>query len=375
MKKIASLILATILMICFACFSAGVAGKEPVISPNVGDVIYFGHYEQDNDTANGKEIIEWIVLDVQDNKALLLSKYGLDKMDYGTRNANITWEKSAVRTWLNKTFLKEAFSADEQKAILTTNVDNSKKQGNSEWTAKGGNNTKDKLFLLSYHEAFEEYLTSKTARLCAPTDYADPYNYNRSRHFDAVLVDGRATYVWWLRSPGMQQNLVVSVSKEGEWFTSSPTPKGTNYLPHLIRPAMWLDITSETITNYDQPGLKDDALQEPISDKSDQSYERWFDDLSCGRYMPKLKLLSGEELQIEKGMINDYTLFYVQVNNATIEDYEAYVDLLIQLGYTIPLGEGESTLTDYDARNEDGLEAYVNFSDDGKLLIICRPYF
>lgn len=85
-------------------------------------------------------------------------------------------KKSPVRTWLNKTFLKEAFSSEEQKAILQTNVDNSQKQCNSEWAGKGGKNTKDKLFLLSYHEAFEQYFSSKTARLCAPTDYADPKN-------------------------------------------------------------------------------------------------------------------------------------------------------------------------------------------------------
>lgn len=257
MKKVASkslafILVVSVLMLNVFCFSAIASGNDTVLSPKVGDIIRFGHYEQDNNTSNGKEIIEWVVLDLQENKALLLSKYGLDKMDYGTKNANITWEKSVIRTWLNKTFLNEAFSADEQKAILMTDVDNSQRQGNSEWKAKGGKNTKDKLFLLSYHEAFEEYFTSKTARLCAPTDYVDPYNYNRARHRDAVVVDGRATYVWWLRSPGMQQNLVVSVSKEGGWFTSSPTPKGTNYLPHLIRPAMWIDLGNETLSNYDQ---------------------------------------------------------------------------------------------------------------------------
>ena len=247
-----------LLTVCITCFTANASGKESVLSPGIGDTVLFGHYEQDNDSSNGKEIIEWIVLDVQDNKALLLAKYGLDKMDYGKRNANITWEKSVIRTWLNKTFLKKAFSAEEQKAILTTNVDNSKKQCNSEWNTKGGRNTKDKLFLLSYHEAFEKYFTSKAARLCAPTDYVDPYNHNRSRHFDAVLVDGRATYIWWLRSPGMRQNRVVNVSKEGGWLDSSSTPKGTNYLPHMIRPAMWVDLTSEAFGAYNTASQGED---------------------------------------------------------------------------------------------------------------------
>lgn len=42
--------------------------------PTTGNVVTYGHYEQDNDTANGKEPIEWVVLDVQGDKALLISK-------------------------------------------------------------------------------------------------------------------------------------------------------------------------------------------------------------------------------------------------------------------------------------------------------------
>ena len=247
MRKPAAYVVILILTACLLCPAAGMAGKEPVISPSVGGIVRFGHYEQDNDLSNGKEVIEWIVLDVQDNKALLLSKHGLDKMDYGTQNAAITWEKSPVRTWLNKTFLKEAFSKEEQKAILQTNVDNSQKQCNSEWAGKGGKDTKDKLFLLSYHEAFEEYFTTKTDRLCAPTDYADPKNHVRTLYRGEVLVDGRATDIWWLRSPGKQQNLVVSVSKEGGWLISTATPKGTNITPPMIRPAMWVDLTCEVL--------------------------------------------------------------------------------------------------------------------------------
>ena len=34
-----------------------------------GDVIKFGEYEQDNNFENGKEAIDWIVLDVQDDEA------------------------------------------------------------------------------------------------------------------------------------------------------------------------------------------------------------------------------------------------------------------------------------------------------------------
>lgn len=38
----------------------------------------FGHYEQDNDTDNGPEPIEWIILTQFGNRALLLSRDCLD---------------------------------------------------------------------------------------------------------------------------------------------------------------------------------------------------------------------------------------------------------------------------------------------------------
>ena len=88
-------------------------------------MIPFGHYEQDNNPGNGPEPIEWLVLDIQDGKALLLSKYGLEAKAYNTKFVDITWENCTLRTWLNGEFLAKAFSAEEQSAILLTEVDNS----------------------------------------------------------------------------------------------------------------------------------------------------------------------------------------------------------------------------------------------------------
>lgn len=39
-----------------------------------GDYVFFGAYEQDNNTSNGKEDVEWLVLEVKDGKALVISK-------------------------------------------------------------------------------------------------------------------------------------------------------------------------------------------------------------------------------------------------------------------------------------------------------------
>lgn len=48
--------------------------KSPMSGISIGDTILFGRYEPDNDLENGKEPIEWWVIDQIDGKALLFSK-------------------------------------------------------------------------------------------------------------------------------------------------------------------------------------------------------------------------------------------------------------------------------------------------------------
>jgi ABC-type antimicrobial peptide transport system permease subunit len=88
----------------------------------IGDIVTFGHYEQDNNQEDGKEKIEWIVLDKKDNKALLISKYALDCQPYHKVREPITWGNCTLRRWLNNAFLHTAFSAKEQSIIPTTMI-------------------------------------------------------------------------------------------------------------------------------------------------------------------------------------------------------------------------------------------------------------
>lgn len=48
----------------------------------VGSTIRFGSCEQDNRLSNGAEEIEWLVLAVEGDKALLVSRYGLEPRPY-----------------------------------------------------------------------------------------------------------------------------------------------------------------------------------------------------------------------------------------------------------------------------------------------------
>lgn len=82
------------------------------------NTIKFGKYEQDNNVENGKEDIEWIVVTVDDNSALLLSKYILDDIEYHNDMGITTWEDSYIRKWLNSDFYNDAFDEDEKKLVL-----------------------------------------------------------------------------------------------------------------------------------------------------------------------------------------------------------------------------------------------------------------
>ena len=51
--------------------------KALLSKARVGSYVTFGSYEQDNDTGNGSEDVEWLVLDKQDDALLVISRYGI----------------------------------------------------------------------------------------------------------------------------------------------------------------------------------------------------------------------------------------------------------------------------------------------------------
>ena len=80
--------------------------------------IKFGSYEQDNDVSNGKEEIEWIIMDKTDNSYLLLSKNILDCKNFNVENNFVTFSNSTLCGWLNNDFYNAAFDNDMKKYIV-----------------------------------------------------------------------------------------------------------------------------------------------------------------------------------------------------------------------------------------------------------------
>ena len=212
----------------------------------VGNYVSFGTYPQTK-AGNDATPIEWLVLARDGNKALLISRYGLDAQPYNKDNTSVTWETCTLRTWLNGMFYNKAFSSAEQAAILTTNVDNSKSQCYSGWNTSGGNNTQDKVFLLSYAEASKyfgvTYNSSNTKSRVAPTAYAIAQGAGKNSSYKTA--DGIDAGWWWLRSPGAYQSSAAGVRTGGSLFFND-----VNYDSGSVRPALWVNIEALGATSF-----------------------------------------------------------------------------------------------------------------------------
>lgn len=208
---------------------------------SVGSIVTFGHYEQDGQVGNGKEQIEWIILDKKDGKVFLLGRYGLDSIPYNADYSGVTWEECSLRVWLNQIFLHEAFSTEEQASILLTIVNNDASQGYAKWDTSGGNATQDKLFLLSYAEA-NSYLGVEKNNIYNITSRIEPTAFAIQNGASVSDVDkdkeGNEAGWWWLRSPGVFQNSAGRVSSDGSLDYSFVDNEFG-----CVRPALWLDLS------------------------------------------------------------------------------------------------------------------------------------
>ena len=207
----------------YTVICAGVAGESeaPGIPSDVrvDQTVTFGSYEQDNESANGKEAIEWIVLDVQDGKALVISKYALDARAYSSYAQGLNFANSDIYKWLNSDFIYNAFSDEERAKIVTTTIT---ADPNPYYETNQGGDYDDKLFLLSIDEV-EQYFDSDESRVCESTE--------------SMNIPG-GICSWWLRTMGENERYAAYVVAAG-----NVDYKGTRTEDLLgIRPAMWVEL-------------------------------------------------------------------------------------------------------------------------------------
>ncbi len=199
-----------------------------IAKAKVGDIVVYGNYEQDNDTANGKEEIAWKVLAVENGKALLISEKILDTEPYNVEQETVTWETCSLRTWLNNDFLTSAFTSNEETSIVATTIINN---DNTIYHTDGGNDTNDRIFLLSYEEAIK-YFANDAARIAQGTDFAKSKGLSFS---ESGFYFGNS--LWWLRSPGDVPDGAGYVGHDGRVYNVSVYITGSG-----ARPALWINL-------------------------------------------------------------------------------------------------------------------------------------
>ena len=192
----------------------------------VGETIEFGNYPQDKDGT--EKPIEWIVMKKEGNQVLLLSKYVLDAKPYNKEWEDVTWETSDIRQWLNNEFYTTAFNKAEKAKIQTSLIKN---KDNSEHGTSGGNDTEDKVFLLSKKEA-KTLFSNNGERIATATEYAEK---------SGVYVDEEKAAWWWLRSPGYNSRNAAEVRRYGWVSRNGDSVDNKN---DGVRPALHLNLQS-----------------------------------------------------------------------------------------------------------------------------------
>ena len=226
---------------------AAVGLQNPTTNGNgvtTWDCIYFGNYYQSNSST--KEPIKWRVLSVNGNDAFLLADQNLDAKPYNGEDTDVTWATCTLRTWLNGTFLNTAFTSAEQTAIKNTTVVN---DDNPYYDTEGGENTTDKVYLLSIAEASNtaygfngEFRTESETREAKNTAYA-----KECGALTSTSTEYEGNGYWWLRSPGIISGSASIVFDDGYGLGNG----GSVILDNVaVRPALHLNLSSSTLWSY-----------------------------------------------------------------------------------------------------------------------------
>jgi len=192
---------------------------KPFREAEVGDVVTFGTYEQDNREDNGKEPIRWIVIAKEGGRELLLSESVLDaqpwRTETGERNG---WKGSWIRNWLNDTFYETAFSETERYLIGKTGLEYSYyRSTGSSHSKRVTASTEDRVFLLDSEEKIT-YLLDDESGQRKDCYYAEPTAY--------ALAHGAIPF---------EDNPYAPEGACGWWDRS-----GNGSSDYGVRPAIWI---------------------------------------------------------------------------------------------------------------------------------------
>nr|MCR5685462.1 DUF6273 domain-containing protein [Lachnospiraceae bacterium] len=224
-----------------ADISERTSSSDQYRNAKAGEYVAFGAIEQDSETDDGIEPIEWQVLSNDGSELVLISKHLLSCREYHDSESDVTWENCSLRKWLNNDFYNTAFNDSEKKLIKTTTLKN---PSNPQYGTPGGKDTSDKVYLLSLNELLDsiygyssDYDQKNLAGRSAPTWEAIHEGADRDKHNETA--EGQEAGYWWLRTPGEHGYEVVTVNPNGKINIDGYY---TYYLSASVRPVIRLKL-------------------------------------------------------------------------------------------------------------------------------------
>ncbi|MBR3277950.1 MAG: hypothetical protein IKG01_03435 [Lachnospiraceae bacterium] len=206
--------------------------------------------------------IRWRVLDVQGERALLLADRMIDCVPFNAADEDVAWQDCTLRSWLNgyggganragmdfagKGLIDLAFTDREREAILTTLCENA---DNSTYGTDSGEDTRDKLFILSNSEVFESETAGRYG-FEPNRDHDDP-----ARRFTSTLYaklmgtwwspveDYAGNSFWCMRTSGYTSRSVTYVCDFGYIYSKGAL---VNCADAGVLPAMWVDLRAADV--------------------------------------------------------------------------------------------------------------------------------
>ncbi len=177
-----------------------------------GNKIVIGSYEQNGNTEDGKEPIEWTVANAFNSggkrKALLVSNECLFVAPYNDVRVSTSWADSTLRDYLNEEFLNEAFTKEEKEYLFKANISNLPVTSYGDVDA--GKMTEDFVFIPDYSNYLEfgNFVSGKAS-------YTEAAKAEAEKHENIVENS------WWVRNPGVAADRAVVMVNDAEMVLES----------------------------------------------------------------------------------------------------------------------------------------------------------
>ena len=327
MKKSLALILTFIMVLALVPSVAFAAGDGRAIQSSIKPIeggqkssIWFGNYEQSSDGPDGfkKEPIKWRALTIYKNyiqgrdDVLLVSDQNLDVQPFHKDAANpVTWKDSDLRNWMNGDFKNDAFSREEQSAMV--NVSNEP------------NAARDKIFALSNSDVINGgFFPDTDTKKATNTAYVAA---GGSISASGMQAEG-AIDRWWLRDKGKSgDDYAVYVDVHGSWNVNGE--KIDVNMP--VRPALRMASTMVIFSSAAMGGKPGGGLNE-VPEYMGNEWKLTLKDNNRAGFSVLSAYMVGDSLKISYSGAttgaNEYISVVVMDNNGSITHYGRSASIL-----------------------------------------------